>query len=413
MKTIYLQAAMFPQRQPVGSLGAHIAEFKELIDKQGYPKPTSNRKIRMVVDLDRWLERHSTQLTDFDEEWATAFLKHRRGHGYCCHGDQTTLRVLLEHLRAAGVIPHRTAGVDQSSLARTVHSFELHLLRERALKQVTSKIYLFEVRRFLSHRFGAGSILLGELSALDISRFMLSRAGTASPRGAQLTATALRSFLQFAFQRGDISTDLAASVPPVANHRFSGIPKFLTPEQIEGLLRTCNRRSRAGQRDFAILLLLARLGLRAGEVVNMMLDDIDWNVGQLLVRGKGSRKDYLPIPPDVGNALATYLRNGRPRCSSRHVFIRLNAPHRGLAKSVCICNVVRRALRCAGLDLPFKGSHLLRHSLATRMLRAGATLAEIGTILRHQHPNTTEIYAKVDLSALRGLAQPWPGGGHE
>ena len=168
------------------------------------------------------------------------------------------------------------------------------------------------------------------------------------------------------------------------------------------------------QRNFArniglLLAMLARLGLRAGEVVAMRLDDINWDAGEIMVRGKGSRQDRLPIPQDVGEALAMYLRHGRPCCSTRRVFVRMVAPRRGFASSVAICTIVRRALARAGLDPPHKGGHLLRHSLATQMLRKGASLTEIGEILRHQHPNTTQIYTKVDLGALRMLAQPWPG----
>ena len=159
-----------------------------------------------------------------------------------------------------------------------------------------------------------------------------------------------------------------------------------------------------------ILLLLARLGLRAGDVVHMTLDDIDWGAGELIVRGKSDRQDILPLPQDVGEALARYLSHGRPRCSSRRVFIRIKAPHKGFSSSVAICDIVRRALIRANLNPAFKGSHLLRHSLATQMLRGGASLAEVGEILRHQRMDTTQIYAKVDLAALRALAQPWPGG---
>ncbi len=413
MEAMYWQAPMASRHQAVGPLGAHIAGFAELIEEEGYPGSTANRKIRLVVDLNQWLEKRGIELADFDEEHAAAFLDHRADRGYCCRGDPTTLRVFLGHLRQAGVIPRPAVNNNQNPLERTLNNFALHLLRERALKEVTSNIYLCEVRRFLSDRFATGNVLLGKISPQDVSGFMLRRTRTVSPRTAQLTTSALRSFLRFAYQRGDVSVDLAASVPSVANRRFLGIPKFLAPEQVERLLRTCDRSAYGGKRDYAILLLLARLGLRSGEVVHLKLDDIDWDAGELLVRGKGSRHDRLPIPVDVGEALATYLRHGRPQCLSRHVFIRLRAPRRRFAHSVCICNIVRKALRRSALDPSFKGAHLLRHSLATRMLREGATLAEIGTILRHRLPNTTEIYAKVDLSALRALAQPWPGGGHE
>jgi site-specific recombinase XerD len=220
----------------------------------------------------------------------------------------------------------------------------------------------------------------------------------------------LRAFFRFLYLRGDIATDLAACVPSVAEWRLSEVVKFLEPEEVELLLKCCDRSQPIGQRDYAILLLLARLGLRAGEVVAMMLDDIDWEAGEFTVRGKGGRQDRLPLPQDVGEALSTYLREGRPRCATRRVFICMQAPYRGFAKSTAVSEIVRRALERAGLNPPCKGAHILRHSLATGMIRAGASLAEIGEVLRHRLPRSTEIYAKVDLEALRDLAHPWPGG---
>jgi site-specific recombinase XerD len=223
-------------------------------------------------------------------------------------------------------------------------------------------------------------------------------------------ASGLRSFFRFLYQRGEIARDLATSVPTVANWRLSELPKFIEPEHVERLLKACRQDTPSGQRDYTILLLLARLGLRAGEVVHLELDDIDWEKGEISVRGKSVRQDRLPIPQDVGEALARYLHQGRPRCPSRRVFIRLKAPRQGFTGSAAVDDVFRRALGRAGLSLTRKGSHLLRHGLATRMLRGGATLAEIGEILRHQLPSTTEIYAKVDVAALRALALPWKGG---
>ena len=175
-------------------------------------------------------------------------------------------------------------------------------------------------------------------------------------------------------------------------------------------MQSCAQNTVIGKRDYAVLLLLSRLGLRAGEIVHMNLDDIHWETGEFLVRGKSSREERLPLPHDVGQALAAYLRYGRPRCSSRRVFIRVAAPQQGFTGSAAVCDIVRRALLRAGINPGFKGAHLLRHTLATTMLRGGASLTEIGEILRHQLPSTTEVYAKVDLSALRSIAQPWPGG---
>ena len=221
---------------------------------------------------------------------------------------------------------------------------------------------------------------------------------------------ALRSFLQYAHCTGLIGTDLRASVPAVASWSMASLPRALSAEDVQRLLAHCDRRTAVGRRNWAIMLLLARLGLRAGEVVGLALEDLDWEVGELRVRAYAGDWDRLPMPQDVGAALVDYLRHARPHCSSRRVFVRTRAPHRGFASSAAISCIVSRALERAGLDPPHKGAHLLRHSVATQMLRQGASLAEIGELLRHRSPQTTMIYAKVDLDLLRPLALPWPGG---
>jgi site-specific recombinase XerD len=265
------------------------------------------------------------------------------------------------------------------------------------------------VRRFLAEHFKSKALRLRDLRPRDLHRFVLREVRRVGRTRAKLTVTALRSFLRFLCQRGETRTDLAAALLGVAHWRLSHLPKSLPPEQVQRLLRSCDRNTPSGQRDYAILLLLARLGLRGGEVLAMTLDDLDWERGEMVVRGKGQRFERLPLPKDVGTALVHYLRHARPVCSTRKVFIRLNAPWHGLRLSA-ICCVVHRALRRAGLNPDFKGAHLLRHSLATRMLRKGASLEEIGQLLRHRQPTTTQIYAKVDIKALRGIALPWMGG---
>jgi integrase/recombinase XerD len=194
----------------------------------------------------------------------------------------------------------------------------------------------------------------------------------------------------------------------VPQWRSAELPKYLTPEEVERVISACQRDNRADSRDRAIILLLARLGLRAGEVLALELDDVDWRSGELKVRGKGGRHASLPLPADVGEALAGYLRHHRPGCTTRRLFVLSKAPYRGFAESECISSIVRRAINRAGLQAPFKGAHVLRHSLATGMLRSGASLDEIGEVLRHRSTQTTAIYAKVDVQGLRSLALPWP-----
>ena len=223
--------------------------------------------------------------------------------------------------------------------------------------------------------------------------------------------TAFRSFFRFLFQRGELQADLTASVPMVADRRLSTVPKHLSPEEVERMLKACDRRTRCGRRDYAILLLLARLGLRAGEVVALRLEDINWRAGEILIRGKGLLHDWMPLPADVGEALSSYLRHCRPACQTRRVFLRMLAPRLGFANTAAVRSIVRQALGRADLHPAFKGAHLLRHSLATSMLGSGATMGEIGEVLRHRAPNTTETYASVDFDGLRSLAHPWPMGG--
>jgi len=221
----------------------------------------------------------------------------------------------------------------------------------------------------------------------------------------------LRSLLRYLRYRGQISTDLASSVPTVRSSRLASLPSYLHPKEIRRVLAACDRGSPIGRRDYAILLLLARLGLRANEIRLLTLEDIDWESGRLNVQGKGRRAGSMPLPTEVGAAMADYLRHGRPRSDSRHVFLRHMAPHSGFMTSRAVSNVVDSALARAGIEgLARRGAHLFRHSLATQLLRAGASLTEIGQVLRHQNPDTTRIYAKVDLGSLRAIALRWPGG---
>lgn len=404
------QPCSIPTRQPVGPLHSHIATFAESLAGQGYSDYASDQKVRLLTSLDRWFLQRRARLEDFDEKHIEQFLHHRRNQGHGRGGDLLTLRSLLRDLREAKIISFPVTKHDESAIDRLQASFSQYLVDERGLSPGTLVWCLFETRRFLFERFGNDPVSLSELTSEYVSQFVVRRAHSSSPRGVQRTGTALRCFLRFLLQRGDIAKNLAASVPKVANWSFAGLPKYMSPAEVELLLKSCSNETAEGRRTRAILLLLARLGLRAGEVVHMTLDDIDWDAGDLLIHGKSGRQDRLPIPADVGKALATYLRHVRPVCLSRRVFIRLNAPHQGLAGTSNIGYVLRRALKKAGLNPSFKGTHLLRHSLATRMLRGGASLTEIGKILRHQLPSTTAIYAKVDLAALRALAQPWPGG---
>ena len=369
-----------------------------------------DQRRRLIAALDQWLVQRRIGLKDLNESRVEQFLRDRRKQYGAQFADPPTLRCFLDYLRNAKLVPSPATKHDSSPLGRLLASFTEYLIEERSLKQKTRDQYLDVTRSFLSGRFRNRLIVLRKLTPGDVAKFVVCRARAISPRTAQSATSALRNFFRFLYQRGDIHTDLRASVPTVANWSLTPVPKYLPAEKVELLLEKSNQDSATGQRNHAILLLLAPLGLRAGEVVHMTLDDIDWEAGEVNIKGKGSRQDRLPIPQDVGKVLARYLQNVRPRCASRRVFIRMHAPHQGLRESSSITGIVHEALNRAGLNPAHRGAHLLRHSLASRMLSGGASLTEIGKILRHQLTRSTAIYAKVDLTALRGLAQPWPGG---
>jgi site-specific recombinase XerD len=284
------------------------------------------------------------------------------------------------------------------------------LREERGLANATVINYVPFIRCFLQNRFGKDRVPLSRLSAGDVVNFVQHQAPRLHLKRAKLLTTALRSFLRYALYRGDISLDLAAAVPAVANWSMTTIPRAIAANQVRRLLARIDRRTATGRRDYAILLLLARLGLRSCEVAFLELDDIDWKSGRLLVSGKGGQRTELPLPTDVGEAIVEYLQRGRPRSTCRRVFLRAKAPIRGFVNAKAIGSIVQHAIEHTGIDAPTKGTHQFRHALATEMLRHGASLAEIGELLGHRSAETTKIYAKVDLIALRTLALPWPGG---
>ena len=389
-------------------LGPSLQALATSLVEDGYADQTVRSKLRLLADLGRWFGLTGLTVAHLDERHVEAFVKHRQ---QVRRGDLKTLEQFLDHLRKRAVIPDQAPVRDLSPLADILSRYEEHLRSERGLVTATVLNYLPYIRRFLVERFREGPFLFGQVNPSDISNFVLRHGPSMSVGRAQLMTTAFRSFFRYLFQKGELQANLAAAVPTVADWRLSTVPKYLAPEEVKRVLKACNRRTASGRRDYAILLLLARLGLRAGEVVALQLDDIKWRAGEILVRGKGLFHDRMPLPSDVGKALASYLRRDRPACQTRRVFVCMKAPRRGFANPSTLTTIVRRALARADLHPTFKGAHLLRFSLATSMLRSGATMGEIGEVLRHRIPNTTEIYAKVDFDGLRSLAHPWPIGG--
>jgi integrase/recombinase XerD len=393
-----------------GALGEHVDGFAEALRLAGYAPASIEDKVLLAAQLGRWLRNRGLVVRDLNEDHFGGFLRDRGRRYRARRGATATLVQLLRYLRTNGATPPPVVVVKGDAASLIEAQYITYLREERGLARATLINYLPLVDRFLLDRFGRGPVRLVHLKARDVTRFVLRRAHTMGSRRAQLLVTALRSFLRFLFLRGETAMDLSLSVPTVASWRLATLPKFIAAEQVRRVLGACDRRTATGRRDYAVLLLLARLGLRASEVVQLRLDDIDWETGELTVHGKGARHDRLPMPADVGTALVQYLRGDRQRCTSRRVFLCARAPHRGFAGPVAICTIVRRAIARAGVCTPSRGAHLLRHSLATELLRRGASLQEIGELLRHRSPDTTVLYAKVDLGALREVAQPWPGG---
>ncbi len=401
----------FHARLHRGLLSEHLDSYAALLSQCNYSRASTQRQLLLVSRFSQWLQRNGIELRKVDEDVLQRFLRLHPCKTRLRGGDLAALNRLLTLLRQRGVVPPKSDSAPLRPRQRVTAEFGRYLLDERRLSQAARVNYLPFVERFLRERFENGKVNLSWLRAADVTGFVQRQARQLSPGSAKLLVTALRSFFRHLRHRGKISTDLAACVPSVPNWSFSALPKFLPAGAGQRVLKHCDRRTSGGKRNYAILLLLARLGLRAGEVVFLRLEDLDWGAGQITVCGKGGASTPLPLPADVGRALATYLRDGRPRCSSRRVFIRDRAPLTGFASSVAISTLVMRALKKAGVDSVHKGAHVFRHTLATDLLRQGCSLDEIGELLRHRSPNTTAIYAKVDLVALRSLALPWLGGG--
>lgn len=394
-----------------GPLATQIAAFARYAREEGYALQSRYRRVLLAAGFSRWLGQQAVRLRRVSSEDPKRYLRSRARRVQVHNGDAAALRQFLGFLRRYGVIPpekvspRRLTPVEQEARA-----FEHYLRNERALARVTCLNYVPFVRGFLTDRFGRGPVALSRLCAGDVVRFVQRQAPHLHLKRAKLLTSALRSFLRYARYRGEVTLDLAAAVPVVANWSMPSIPRAIGADQVRQLLASIDRRIAMGRRDYAVLLLLARLGLRSGEVAFLELDDIDWDAGQVSVRGKGGHRTALPLPAVVGEAIAAYLRHGRPRSTDRRVFLRSKAPIRGFLSQCAIGSIIRHALQRAGIKAPTTGAHQFRHALATQMLRHGASLTEIGEVLRHRSPQTTTIYAKVDLNALRTLALPWPGG---
>ena len=396
---------------PEGPVAAYLDAFASSLSAKGYARSSIRAQVLLAAGFSQWLKQEGIELHRISSQHLPQYLRFRARRRRPCLGDHAALAHLIECLRLVGVIPSEKKPVCRATAAeRCVQAYEQHLRNTRGLATATIANYVLFVRRFLQHRFGDGPVALPCLSARDVVEFVQRQAAGMQAKRAKLMTTALRSFFRYVRYCGGGTLDLAAAVPAVANWSMTSIPRAISPDQVHQLLTSFDRSTAEGRRDYAIVLLLARLGLRAGEVAFLDLDDIDWNTATLHVRAKGGMPHELPLSYEVGEAIADYLRHSRPSGNSRRVFLRIRAPVRGFRDGRAVGWVVRRSLQRTGMKTASFGAHQFRHGLATEMVRRNTPLSEIGEVLGHRHPDTTRIYAKVDLEALRALAMPWPGG---
>jgi integrase/recombinase XerD len=392
-------------------LDAYLEGFLDDLWAQGFAERWMPRRRRTVESFARWARCAQIAVADLSEAHVAMFVEPLRSPTRLARA-RGVLRRLLQYLDRAGALTKAPIAPAVTSEDQLLQAYLRFLRQDRGLSPNSVKVYGPFVRTFLAERAAeSGAALVETIDARTVRAHLLARARTGSPENARLLATSLRSFLRYLFLCGKRDRDLSVAVPMVRKWRQANVPTVLSPDEVERTLSAPDRDTPTGRRNHAILLLLARLGLRAGEVVTLELSDLHWRQGEIVVRGKGANIESLPLPSDVGEALALYLQKDRTPGLSPRVFLRAIPPYVGLTGPAAVGHVVRSALARAGLHSPSRrgAAHLFRHSLATRMIRNGASLVEISEILRHHSPGATEIYAKVDFESLRGVARPWPG----
>ena len=394
-----------PRRQ-AGVLAPHVEDYRAWLAGHGYTGQTIRNMLKDLGQAGLWLSGQGLEARDLDEERLEQHLSDLRKAGRRRVTGPRGMAPLLAFLREAGVTPAAKAGTGPAeSLLKQYRSW---MESERGLSAATMLRYENTARRFLAEQATDGETFApASLTGADLNAFLLRECARVSAGSAKGRVAELRSLMRFLHLRGITAANLSGAVPPVGGWRFASVPPVMAPGEVQRLLEHTSRDGATGVRDYAILMLVARLGLRSVEVARLLLDDVDWRRGEVIVRGKGRREDRLPLPNDVGEALVAYLSGARPGAQSRHLFLTCKAP-RGPVRADLVGDVVERA--CLRAGSPAVGPHRLRHALAADMLRHGAGLTAIGQVLRHQDLATTALYAKVDFTALRAVAQPWPGG---
>ncbi len=396
-----------PKRGRVqGPLAPYAAAFWEELAGCSYAARSAEAHLLLMARLSRWLEQTRLDPGELGPAQVDEFLCWNHTEGYRFPKSARGAVPLLVFLRGLGVVPQPPAPALSAS-EQLLERFRVHLAGERGLAEGTICNYVHAGRLWFRALERSGELGAGMLTAADVDGFVIAECRGRSIAAAKNLVSGLRSLLRFFYLEGITAGPLSGAVPAVSGWAGGGLPRGVDAASVRRLLASCDLRTAKGSRDFAILTLLSRLGLRAGEVVALDLDDIGWSAGEVQVRGKASRLERLPLPADVGEALAGYLTTGRPGGEGRALFLRVLAPHRRITAGA-VSVVVHAACKRAGLD-PI-AAHRLRHTVATELLRRGAGLCEIGQLLRHRSAAVTSIYAKADTAALRQLARPWPGG---
>lgn len=378
----------------------------EDLQRQGYGVGTIWKQRRLFNDLLIWLEGKQLTMADLTVAKVDRFMADRRAAGVRKLKTRKALGAILVYLRGLGLVPPAENPVEDGPAGEILERYTRFLAVERGLTAPAILRYVDCLRPFLDRQTREGNLDLASLTSSDVTSFVVAWCPAVNSGVAKLTVTALRSFCGFLHLEGVLMRSLVPAVPTVTYCHQAGLPKGLDPEEVRRILTSCDTTSDNGVRDLAILTLLVRLGLRRCEVSRLGLDDIDWRAGTICVHGKGNCLERLPLPADVGHYLAQYLRHARPaKARGRTVFVRHFAPYSALS-ATRVSTIVADAARRAGVGRVH--AHRLRHTAATQLLRAGASLPEVGQVLRHRRAQTTAIYAKVDHDTLRVIARPWP-----
>lgn len=406
----YLNRSWLFRRLMCGPHGQLFELYAARLVKDGLARQGTWRCLNLVDGLLHWLTTNRLELTNLDERVLERYLMHRARKQSIQSGDRAALKRLLSVLRQANLIPLAPLPPTMPE-EQIFEKFADYLRQERGLAPKSITRHLPVIRRFLREVCPAGTDDLDKIRQGDVIRYVERHARDGSAASGKAMCWSLRAFLRYLYLRGSNPLALADCVPSIRRWKLASLPTYLSVVQVQTVLDACDRTTASGRRDYTILMMLAKLGLRASEVATLTLDDIDWRSGTMLVCAKGRQQALMPMPPDVGATIVDYLRNDRPASPCRRLFLRTVAPHVGFASGCAITMIANAALKRAGInDCAHQGAHLFRHSLATELLRSGATLSQIGQLLGHKSHDTTRIYAKVDIEALRTLSLPWPGG---